>query len=58
MDYKFKENGTLNGVDCDVKACKYHSESCCCSANKISIESRSAVKKGETFCSTFTPRCE
>ena len=47
---------TLDGVGCDVAACRYNDDARRCSAQSINIESRSAVKKGETFCSTFSPK--
>jgi hypothetical protein len=47
------ENGKLCGVGCDVTNCKYHGCDDCCHANSISVESRDAIRKTETFCSTF-----
>ncbi len=53
---KSGEYTTLRGVGCDVEACRYNENACHCSADSINIESRSALKKGETFCSTFSPK--
>ena len=46
----------LDGVGCDVAACRFNESDNRCSAQHINIESRSAMKKGETFCSTFSPK--
>ena len=51
---KFAE-GKLPGVGCEVVTCKYHSKDNCCCAESITVGSPHAVKKGETFCSTFMP---
>ncbi len=52
---KFFE-GKLPGVGCDVVSCKYHSNDNCCCASSIQVESHNAVRKGETFCGTFSPK--
>jgi len=46
----------LRGVECGVESCRYHSSGDCCTAGCISVESRNAIRKGETFCGTFEPR--
>jgi hypothetical protein len=43
----------ITGVNCDVDNCRYHSSDNCCEASCIKVESPSAMRKGETFCSTF-----
>lgn len=42
------------GVDCNVTNCKYHTATGHCSASNITVQNESAMKKAETFCSTFT----
>ena len=54
----FKDDNTLGGVGCGAVHCKYHGEGNCCHADSINVESRSATKKGETFCSTFCAKDE
>ncbi len=49
-------NDKLSGVDCDVVNCKYHSVDNCCHARSITVQSPNAVRKAETFCSTFSPK--
>ena len=44
------------GVGCDVTNCKYNTVDYHCSAKKINVENNKAVTKGETYCSTFSPR--
>ena len=47
----------LHGVGCDVHNCKYNSASDCrCTAEHISVQNKTALNKGETFCDTFTPK--
>lgn len=53
MDRIFEDK--LPGVGCEVVTCKYHSKDNRCYATAIKVESHNAVKKGETFCGTFTP---
>ena len=48
----------LQGVDCGVINCKYHSADNSCVAHNITVENHNAMKKAETFCGTFTPRSE
>ena len=45
--------GNLRGVGCEVESCKFHCAGNLCNANKITVESELAVRKAETFCSTF-----
>lgn len=50
----------LSGVDCDVTNCKYHGShcgaGCACCASHINVQNPSAMRKAETFCSTFEPK--
>jgi len=46
----------LPGVGCGVVNCRYHGTDNCCCAEKITVESRNAIRKTETFCGTFTPK--
>ena len=55
-DNKNCGTGKLSGVGCDVVNCKYHGENNCCHADSIVVESQNAVRKSETFCSTFEAR--
>ncbi|MGE4485609.1 MAG: DUF1540 domain-containing protein [Oscillospiraceae bacterium] len=48
-----KSNGICH-VGCEVANCAYHGDNNCCCADEITVESPSALRKGETFCSTFT----
>ena len=48
-------NDKLSGVSCDVVNCKFHGSDNFCHADEIVVESANAVRKGETFCGTFTP---
>ena len=48
-------NDKLSGVACDVVNCKFHGSDNFCHADEIVVESANAVRKGETFCGTFTP---
>lgn len=43
----------LRGVGCGVTSCKYHTSENNCTANRITVQSENAVRKAETFCSTF-----
>jgi hypothetical protein len=56
MSYSKSDEGRLCSVDCAVAGCQYHGADDCCHADSISVESRGAIRKAETFCSTFTPR--
>jgi len=47
---------TNRGIDCDVVSCKYHIGEKCCTAKCISVGSTNALRKGETYCGTFSPR--
>ncbi|MGI5977097.1 MAG: DUF1540 domain-containing protein [Candidatus Limivicinus sp.] len=44
------------GVVCDVTNCKYNTIDCKCNAAKITVQNEKACTKGETYCSTFSPR--
>ena len=44
----------LNGVFCDVINCRFHGKDNFCHAESIVVESSNAIRKGETFCGTFT----
>lgn len=50
----------LRGVGCGVTGCKYNGchqgagNTCC--ASHIHVQNESAVRKAETFCSTFEPK--
>ena len=46
----------LGGVGCTVSNCKYHTNGDRCGADHITVQNENAVKKAETFCSTFTPK--
>ena len=44
-------------VGCDVRNCKYNDTTDgCCTAEHINVQNKTAMKKGETFCDTFTPK--
>ncbi|MBQ9412786.1 MAG: DUF1540 domain-containing protein [Oscillospiraceae bacterium] len=44
-------------IGCEVRNCKFHDRvGDCCTAAHITVENKSAVSKGETFCGTFIPR--
>lgn len=52
-----KKSSSMNpGVACDVAGCKYNTISSHCCAEKISVQNEKANTKGETYCSTFSPR--
>ncbi|MEG0777577.1 MAG: DUF1540 domain-containing protein [Oscillospiraceae bacterium] len=46
----------INGVDCHVTGCAYHTAGDCCCASEIKVANEKALKKAETFCSTFSPK--
>ena len=48
--------GHSTNVGCDVIGCKYHTAGNCCSASHINVQNESAQRKGETYCSTFSPK--
>ena len=57
MEYSKSGCKCVKGVGCDVYNCRYNDNDCkCCTAEHISVENKTAVKKAETFCSTFTPK--
>ena len=49
----------LKGVGCDVTHCRYNGTHCgagaTCCAKQITVRNESAMRKAETFCSTFEP---
>ena len=45
---------TINGVICDAKNCKHHTENDRCTANSIKVENSHAKSKTETCCATFS----
>ena len=49
-------NEKLSGVGCDVQNCTYHGKDGCCHAQSITVESKNALRKAETFCGTFEPK--
>ena len=54
----YKVNGSkLYGVGCDAVNCQYQCDGCC-HASSIAVESPSAQKKADTFCSTFRAKTE
>lgn len=46
----------INGVKCGVGHCKYHTTENRCTAGRINVQNESAMKKAETFCSTYETR--
>jgi hypothetical protein len=44
-------------VGCGVTNCSYHGDGDICRADSIQVESPNAVRKGETYCSTFKTSC-
>ena len=54
-DTKIYKNPVQN-VGCTAEQCKYNTSKNC-TANHIEVCNESAVKKAETFCSTFEARC-
>ncbi len=58
-DSKAYPHGAVQGVGCNVAHCKYNDAACkSCTADHISVQNKSAIKKGETFCDTFAPKSE
>lgn len=58
---KAQNNSGTNGsertcVNCGVSGCKYHTSGNYCSATNIDVQNENAVRKAETFCSTFAPK--
>jgi hypothetical protein len=54
-----KSADRLPGVGCDATHCRYNGTHCgagatCCAA-QITVRSENAMRKAETFCSTFEP---
>ena len=57
MEHGKQENKCVQGVGCSVTNCKYNDTQCkSCTAEHISVQTRTAMKKGETFCDTFSPK--
>ena len=57
MEHGAKDHGCVQGVGCNVSSCRYNDSQCkSCTAAHISVQNRNAIKKGETFCDTFTPK--
>ena len=46
----------IRGVGCVVTECKHHSAGNSCTANKITVESKQACNKTDTFCGTFAAK--
>jgi len=47
-------NSRVTAVGCSVENCHYHTKENRCAAKRIAVQDASALRKGETFCSTFT----
>ena len=45
----------LKGITCDALHCAHQEAGMCC-ANHITVQSENAVRRAETFCSTFAPK--
>ena len=57
MDHAKQDSRCLKGVGCSVTNCRYNDTECkACKAEHISVQNRSALNKGETFCDTFAPK--
>jgi len=54
-DTKIYQN-PLRGVGCEVSECKYNCAGSSCTASKITVESKAAENKTDTFCGTFTAK--
>ncbi len=48
-----EKRDSIREVNCEVTSCRYHGIDCKCHADSITVESPSAMRKGETFCGTF-----
>ena len=59
MNDKNTFSGHLQDVGCDVTNCRYNGSHCgagaTCCAGRITVRSENAMRKAETFCSTFEP---
>ena len=54
---KPEHDSSVTCVGCDVKNCKFNDVSgSYCTATHISVQNKTAVNKGETFCDTFAPK--
>ncbi|MGE4352674.1 MAG: DUF1540 domain-containing protein [Oscillospiraceae bacterium] len=51
-----KGSSRITGVGCSVCNCTHHTEDGHCSASRINVQNESALRKAETFCSTFAPK--
>ena len=50
-------DSSVTCVGCDVKNCKFNDVvGSYCTAERISVQNKTAVNKGETFCDTFAPK--
>lgn len=56
MNNNCNNSACINGVCCHVCNCVHHTQTDCCDAQKIDVANDKAQQKGETFCSTFSPR--
>lgn len=45
--------GKLGHIGCTAENCKYHTSNNYCSAQHIDVRNENALRKAETFCSTF-----
>jgi len=52
---KSTSSDKLPGVSCDAINCEFQ-RSGCCHADNIRVQSPEAMRKSETFCSTFHPK--
>ena len=52
---KRQSDGTLYGVDCEVRNCLYHGSDNMCHADNIQVETQTNYcdSETETFCGTF-----
>lgn len=52
----------IRGISCDVKNCKHHDKTDCCTAGHIYVGDKSATSISDTACKTFeccdTCQCE
>lgn len=46
----------ISGVECGVINCMYNTDGRKCTADHICVKNENAMKKAETFCSTFTTK--
>ena len=51
------QSSSVTCVGCDVQSCKFNdTKGKYCTAEHISVQNKSAMNKGETFCDTFAPK--